>query len=769
MQFYLHGRIMPITRGVAGTMIIRNGDVTFISVPQNLSDLSPLATANVKCDGATDDTGAMNGLLSSIGVIPTTLVFPNSGRCLLGTITFPSNITLDFTQSGAIQVVTNQTVTILGNIIQNRRQIFFNAISGQGTIDFTGGYAIEEVYPEWWGALPGITALINTPAIQSAIYAAFGGGPTSLRTNGSALSKYNRILFLSGLYDLNDELKLYNVNNFLWRGVGKLYSGLKQRATNKRILDGQCVAYGVFDQLRFETDAPQTVPLIDLDNDHTHGADLSPQFITFNDCQFFGSGLGHIGVLIAKHGGDAQGSNINFYNCAASGFKQAAAQLGGNNTGVNAGRFYAYNALCNGWYNGDIQACPQYGLASYAGQWIVKDVTMENDSSGFGSQTGFDVYCESAQEACFIENLRSEGHKLAAGSNIRVTNSRTIFQATQWYSASRNQTLAGISLPTGTIISGTGVGGDGAYYRITTGGVFGGLGITSATGGSATSINVTGASWTMDAFIGYRATIIGGSGRGTYGIITTNASSTLTCSAGFITNYVNSPENPWVFVFPDSTSTFVIEPNWGTQTTSGAATWTSFPFNVIEGDGGGAASNIYLDRVSAPGGKIKAGGYFKDVLVSRPDWHGVTFPLDDLSVLSQYNNIRVTRPDSALNTGNGSTRELTWGFGRNGPATNVYSDYSQFNVGTLSIVWSHGGAGGGTALEDAWVGLNGFRLPTFTFAALPSFPPYSVNGVLIYCKDAKNMTDDGATFDSIAVSGGHGAMLLRQNGNWRVH
>ena len=136
-------------------------------------------------------------------------------------------------------------------------------------------------------------------------------------------------------------------------------------------------------------------------------------------------------------------------SCYASGFTEAAWQIGGNNTGINAGRFYAQNAIKEEWYGGDIQASPHYGIASYGGSIDVHNVTFENDSAGFGTQTGFDVYCEAPQETCVIENVRSESHKLAAGGNIRVINSRTIFQAVQWYSAGRSQSLAGTSWPAG--------------------------------------------------------------------------------------------------------------------------------------------------------------------------------------------------------------------------------------------------------------------------------------------------------------------------------
>jgi hypothetical protein len=84
-------------------------------------------------------------------------------------------------------------------------------------------------------------------------------------------------------------------------------------------------------------------------------------------------------------------------------------------------------------------------VAVYGGSIEVDGMSMENDSLGFGTQTGYDVYCEAPQYRCLVKNVRSESHKLAAGNPIVVEHSRTIFQATQWYSVSRSQSLAGTS------------------------------------------------------------------------------------------------------------------------------------------------------------------------------------------------------------------------------------------------------------------------------------------------------------------------------------
>lgn len=55
------------------------------------------------------------------------------------------------------------------------------------------------------------------------------------------------------------------------------------------------------------------------------------------------------------------------------------------------------------------------------------------------------------------------------------------------------------------------------------------------------------------------------------------------------------------------------------------------------------------------------------------------------------------------------------------------------------------------------------QFPTVLFASLPASP----SGTMLFCSDAKSVTD-GAVFDSVAVGGGTGTLLLRANNTWRV-
>src|ERR1700722_6921345 len=97
--------------------------------------------SNLKCDGTTNDTAAMRTLLTAIGSTKASVVFPS--QCLLSTVSVPTNVTIDATSGGGIKVVTGQKVTVRGPIIPRLQQFFFNALPGQGTIDFTVGTALD--------------------------------------------------------------------------------------------------------------------------------------------------------------------------------------------------------------------------------------------------------------------------------------------------------------------------------------------------------------------------------------------------------------------------------------------------------------------------------------------------------------------------------------------------------------------------------------------------------------------------------------------------
>jgi hypothetical protein len=379
------------------------------------------------------------------------------------------------------------TLNILGSLSDpDKHQIFYQATGTNGVIDFTGNLPMTEIDPEWWGASPGATAVVNTPAIQSSEYAAFGCGPTTCRINGSGLNLYNKQWNLNGQYSINGEIQFYHVignSGARWTVDCKNNGGLNQTATNLRILDGQSDAYGRFDNCIWSGGAASTGALTDFDFDGTHGNDLRPQFLDFYGNTWSGNSQVAIGMLLAKSGGGAQGSNIYCYDCETSGFTTAGWQIG-------TATSLAQNALDIG-YSGDMQGNPQYGIACYGCGYLSFSgsgnnlSTMEN---GFTTQTGFDVYCFAAQGPCIMEHMRSESRKLITCSQCQLRDVKIINQA--------QLPNPGGTAPIGAIFSGNKVTGDGAYYQVTVdaaGGIpFGGTGTVTApilaSSGSATTI-----------------------------------------------------------------------------------------------------------------------------------------------------------------------------------------------------------------------------------------------------------------------------------------
>jgi hypothetical protein len=392
------------------------------------------------------------------------------------------------------------TVIPQGGILDpDGHQIFINATGTNGIVDFTGNLASFEVHPEWWGASNNATAAVNTPAMQAAIVGAFGCGPTTCRVNGSGLGIYNKTLRLTGQYQINAELQMYHVIG--QSGARNLIAcdggGIIQTGTNLRIFDGQSDAYLNIERCSFTGNATSTNALIDWDYTGAQGIDLAPQFIDHKENTFIGNSQVDVGVLIAKSGGGAQGSNIYCHDCESIGFTGAAWQVGGDNTGRNVGRFPANNALAIG-YDGDMQGNPLYGFANYGGGYISfgggsRLSSMEN---GFATQTGFDIFSSISQGPFASEHVRSESRRIAFCSTCQLKDYFAINQSCRPNPATSN--------PVGTVCSGNQVTGDGAYYKVTVDAAnWGGVGTPAAPvlASSGTSSSITNTNQTLNGSV----------------------------------------------------------------------------------------------------------------------------------------------------------------------------------------------------------------------------------------------------------------------------
>lgn len=451
---------------------------------------------------------------------------------------------------------TYATQFILGTIFNpNNNQIFYNASgNGQGSVDFTGNIPLYAVYPEWWGAQASASATVNSAALQAAEHGAFG----TSRTNASGLYIYNKLLYLSQNYPINAEITFYDVLNFNVACNHRLSGGITQTASNLRIIDGQSIAYGSFNECAWTGAASSTLPLIDLDyNGVTTAGDLAPQFIDFNRNLFNGNTLVATGVQIAKSGGGAQGSNIYCWNCEGESFSFSVWSVGTTSVG-------AANAIDIGWYGGDMEGNPQYGMFSNGGGHIfLRDTTMENGFDGIVSsvnQTGFDMFCENqiGTEPCIMDNDRSESRRLMSAGLGIIRNSYTIDQS--------SYPTPGTSQPVGRIMKGSVVGGDGAYYKVTVdSGTFSGAGSPSAllNASSGTSTTLTDTNVTVAGSV-----TNGGTGGSPVGLFV-NGETMTQASTGATATLLNIPQSIATVTGSVTSGTFTANEGL-TQTTTGA-------------------------------------------------------------------------------------------------------------------------------------------------------------------------------------------------------
>lgn len=651
-------------------------------------------------DGSTDDRTALNTLVNTTMSSGGRLLLPTGTYVVGSDMTIPANVSIDPSSNGVLSPSTGVTITILGHIPAEARQFF----TGAGTIKGEGNYRIQSVFPEWFGASPSASGSTNTPAIAKAHIFAFG----SNRKNGTDLQKYNRKLIFSGMYDINDTNVFYHNHGVVWEGLQKFGCGFKLVATNKIMFNFQSLTRAKFLNLKFETNSTQSADgicflLLDYDSaDHAElvtNPDLKVQDVRFYDCFFAGNGVANIGIWIGKTPG-SQGDNVSFHNCYGQSFNYALGVIGGNNTSPLTDSGYNYNTLHVVWDGGDIQACKN-GLISYGGNWVVRNVTVENQyKQTFGTGTtiledGVDFYAEAAIRGMVLENVLSESYRIAAGDDITLKNVRQQGTATGWYIAGTHN-LAGTTSFVGQMIMGTGVGGNGKMYEATSVGTYGGLTYTQATGGSTTTLVKTSAGWTTDAYQGMRVSILAGTGKYLYGIISSNTSDTLTVSS-WLTKYEEITDTA-----PDSTSFFVIEPNWGTATSSGTVDFVERDFYAISGLANSSyattanvvADGLYLTHQ----GKVRAKGSFKNVIATRTDWLSPhSNILDDTDIYTYWENVNVFEGAA------GSTyKRLAWNAPRNRSGADTYSNQEQ--KGTSKLVWSAGQAGGGTSYQDLWLG-----------------------------------------------------------------
>jgi hypothetical protein len=232
----------------------------------------------LNCTG-TNDTSEFNRIVSSTGPNSATLKLPAQGakRCAVSQATIPANIILDNTDGAGITLKTGGTLRILGNVINPAgKQIFFNALAGQGSISFSGNKYLSVIYPEWWGAK---TTTDDAPSLNACSAAA----ATLIAADIDLVSTYN----LSSTWQVGPGSP-YTFISLKGHGSGSGGTTLNWvGATDGLLLKFWANKYSNIERIRFQN----------------------------------GVSVGHtVGLRFTGPGNGTQSNNINIDNCVFAGF-----------------------------------------------------------------------------------------------------------------------------------------------------------------------------------------------------------------------------------------------------------------------------------------------------------------------------------------------------------------------------------------------------------------------------------------------------------------
>jgi len=235
-----------------------------------------------------------------------------------------------------------------------------------------------------------------------------------------------------------------------------------------------------------------------------------------------------------------------------------------------------------------------------------------------------------------------------------------------------------------------------------------------------TAVPVAIAAWTTNQFVGMVVAVVGGTNAGCNGVVTANSAQTITLSAGWTTQYslLNCSS-------PALSSTFIVEPNWGSAGTlyscatgaTSACAGSGMTFALVTGDGigtcNGCSSNtVQAEDVSVPGllWRISpsSGTHLKNVVVTMSNWLDTTGIGDPQQCCALDRDWDVRRSETIglpLVGGNlAGTYYQTWSLPSTGgiPATAALQE----NLGTKQLTFTTGIVGNiaNTGSNDVWVG-----------------------------------------------------------------
>lgn len=229
--------------------------------------------------------------------------------------------------------------------------------------------------------------------LQEAIYAGLYNGTL---TPNDANSKLNRpIDWGAGFYVINKGLVADKVRSALITGAGNYATVITCTAAEPALSMENGLWYSYFANFAMGGSTAHTGAVIQIEG---IGA-LSQQYTTWVNVYTFGGGLINDGWGLNVNGG-LQGDGNRWTNCRAAAFTYAGVHTSGSNT------------LNNQWVGGDIQSCPNYGIA------IDGQSTMNIDGPTFQNGNNVaDIFVGGGvtQSKSSASNIRSESKVFCVG------------------------------------------------------------------------------------------------------------------------------------------------------------------------------------------------------------------------------------------------------------------------------------------------------------------------------------------------------------------
>lgn len=419
------------------------------------------------------DYASFSVAVSTIGATPATLVIPVS-QSVSASVTVPSTLNLEFTNSGELSVSAGQTVTINGSINAPLKRIF----TGSGAVIF-GTTSKATAYVEWFGALCNGSAN-DSASINAAITAITAGG---LSTKGG------EVLLPPGICRAN-------ISIVQAKGI-RIASRASRLGTTVRgigsspALNANGLWYSQIEGIFFDSESALSgMGIVEIDGNYDGSHTQGVQGNTFKDCYFSGAGISSGGLstyaftMMRRGQSSGQGSENLFLNCHFSNASTAAYyQIG-------------FNALNNTFVGGNFQSYSKHGIQIVAGSIQIYSVGFQSTYEYTQIlNDGYDIDASSAGtgEPIIVSGCRTESLRFYRGGTSQKGIIHGVIQniASQTWTANNAFSLNQIVFKS--------TSGGSRLFRVTTAGTSGGSEPTWPPSGTVADGSVV---WTQTSFTG---------------------------------------------------------------------------------------------------------------------------------------------------------------------------------------------------------------------------------------------------------------------------